>query len=267
MDTSFEQIKSILTEEKGVNETNTKIYQTVNYGLFNLSEFNRKPKHYKKILDSIKKNDMTMYNPCLVTAPNELGQMDIIDGQNRFLACKELGLPIHFIIGDKLDIFDAPMLNDAAKNWSIEEYVRHYAKRGVPAYKQLLYMHEEYGVSLTPLVAITKEKKMRNGFVNLRTGKFKLRSDVDLIDFLDHHAMFHDYLPFANKATFVRALFNAYKTEGYDKDHMLRKLDMASGTVNHQPTVVLFVIELEKLYNYHVKGDKYLVLQSYGKKR
>jgi hypothetical protein len=54
----------------------------------------------------------------------------IIDGQGRFLACKQLGLPIHFIIANDVDESDIILLNVGRENWRIENYLNFYVNNG-----------------------------------------------------------------------------------------------------------------------------------------
>ena len=72
-----------------------KIFTSSDYSIFKLSTLI--DQHYKKVLKSIKENDYTKYQPILVN-----NKMEIVDGQNRFLACKELGIPFHFIVSDEI---------------------------------------------------------------------------------------------------------------------------------------------------------------------
>lgn len=69
-----------------------KIHKSYNYNDFSFINGNRNVVKSKvgKLIKSIKQLDLTMYNPILVTKTGK-----IVDGQHRFEACKELGLPIY----------------------------------------------------------------------------------------------------------------------------------------------------------------------------
>ena len=66
---------------------------TTNYDLFSFMPGNRDIAKKNMLVKSIEKIDLTEYKPIIV---NE--NYVIIDGQHRFMACKELEKPIYYII-------------------------------------------------------------------------------------------------------------------------------------------------------------------------
>lgn len=132
------------TEQVFAKQSDVRVFTSNQYDKFILSELNRIPGHYKKVLQSIKENDYTKYQPILVNS-----RLEIVDGQNRFLACKELGLPIHFIVSDEIQIFAAADINRASKNWTASDYAIHYAKRGREPYIKLLDLCARFNQKLS----------------------------------------------------------------------------------------------------------------------
>ena len=53
------ELKKKLKKNTDVTTSRIQILKTKNYSMFKFSNLNREPKHYKKILESIKKNDLT----------------------------------------------------------------------------------------------------------------------------------------------------------------------------------------------------------------
>jgi hypothetical protein len=234
--------KEVFARKSDVN-----IFTSNQYDKFVLSELNRVPGHYKKVLQSIKDNDYTKYQPILVNS-----KMEIVDGQNRFLACKELGLPIHFIVSDEIKIFAAADINRASKNWTAMDYAIHYAKRGREPYIKLLDLCAKYNQKLSIVQCFGKMSggSHRSHSENVKSGGFQFRDDVDIEDFLEHMMDFDSYYNFSKKDKFVKAVLKLYLTKGYDKDKMRKKLRIASGIVHEQPRVDMMTEEILKLYNY-----------------
>jgi len=114
---------------------NTRIYQsstvytTEDYSLFRFYDSNRPPEHWPKLAQSIQKKDLTKYMPIVVSK-----DFHIIDGQGRFLACKELSIPVHFIVAENATESDIILLNVGRENWRIENYLNFYVNSGYSDY-------------------------------------------------------------------------------------------------------------------------------------
>lgn len=104
-----------------------KIYSTMDYSKFKTLVGNRVVDHAKNVAKSIEKIDLTAYNPILVT-----DEFEILDGQNRFEACKMLDKPIYYLVCDSdipaADIIRA--LNTTQRNWRMEDYVQSWVDLG-----------------------------------------------------------------------------------------------------------------------------------------
>ena len=98
---------------KKINE----VFETKDYNMFSFISNNRSVSkgHINKIIQSMKKR--RLISPILV---NEKGQ--IIDGQHRFLAQKELGLPIPYIEQEGYGEKETQILNTNTKNWSLLDW-------------------------------------------------------------------------------------------------------------------------------------------------
>ncbi|MEK6829851.1 MAG: ParB N-terminal domain-containing protein [Nanoarchaeota archaeon] len=237
----------VVKEKAKAVQSDVIIWRTEDYGVFKLNEFNRDPSHYKKIKEAIKKNDQAKYMPILVDK-----NMNIVDGQNRYLACKELKKPIYFIVSKEIHINDAPDINSAAKNWSMTDYVRHYAKRGREPYIKMLDLAAKYGQRISVIAQFGKLKEgSRSHSENVRAGIFEFKSGVDVEAFFKHMSIFQQYYYYAKKERFIRAAVKLYSHKEYNPAVMEKKLRLASAIVHEQPRTDLMLEELVKLYNYH----------------
>jgi hypothetical protein len=245
------ELESITTKEVHAVQSDVKIFITSDYSIFVLSELNRVPGHHKRVLESIKENDYTMYQPILVN-----NKMEIVDGQNRFLACKNLGLPIHFIVSEDIKIFAAADINRASKNWTASDYAEHYAKRGREPYVRLLDLCAKYDQRLSIVQQFGKmSNNARSHSDNVKSGNFQFRDDVNIDEFLTHIEDFQKYYKgFYKKDKFVKAVLKLYLKKSYSIDTMKNKLRMASGIIHEQPKVEMMAEELVKLYNYKSKA-------------
>lgn len=238
---------SYITKESAFAvQSDVVIWVATDYSKFILNDFNRNPSHYKKIKAAIVKNDRARYMPILVDK-----NMNIVDGQNRFLACKELGKPIYFVVAQDISINDAPDINSASKNWTMTDYVQHFAKRGREPYIKMLDLAAKYGQRLSVIAQFAKSReKTRSTSDIVKQGIFEFKTGINVEDFFKHMATFQKYYSFAGKESFIRAALKLYNHKDYKAEIMEKKLRNASGIVHDQPRTDMMVDELIKLYNY-----------------
>lgn len=113
-----------------------------------ITEANRKINQYQveRLERIIKKNGYCKGRPILVDQDGF-----IVDGQHRYLACKNLGIDAPI---EQVDNFDlVATLNSTQLNWSLRDYVNFYAVKGLEDYIILDALCKEKGIS--PAVAIT----------------------------------------------------------------------------------------------------------------
>ncbi len=106
------------------------IYSTRNYEIFHRLCGNREVVDNRKniIKQSIIENGY-IRNPIVV---NE--KMEIIDGQGRLEALKELGLPVEYVISKGAGQKECVALNANQKNWKTYDYIKSFAEMNVPEY-------------------------------------------------------------------------------------------------------------------------------------
>ena len=101
------------------------IFETKNYDQFTPIDENRViiNSHLKSLKEAIRLRDLGKSVPIIV---NDKGE--IFDGHHRFLARKELNLPIYYVNHPGLELEDVTLLNVKRRNWTYPEYARFYVK-------------------------------------------------------------------------------------------------------------------------------------------
>ena len=117
-----------------------RIYTTSNYDIFKTLVDNRevRTKTTRKIINSINEVGYII-NPIIV---NE--KMEIIDGQNRLEALKQLGMPVDYIVAEGTNVKHCRALNINQSNWTTLDWIRSYASGGDDNYQNLLKLIEEF---------------------------------------------------------------------------------------------------------------------------
>lgn len=166
------------------------VQQTYDYSIFKVHPKNRNVdlKHVEEIKISMQKK--LLFNPILI---NE--KMEIIDGQHRFEACKQLGLPIWFIMVEGLDVQDMQILNLNNNNWRHEDFLDFYIKEDKNNYKVFKKLLYKYKINFSDLINIIDtlseningEKEMFNMFDR---GDLDIDCYEDVVAFLEELSLF-----------------------------------------------------------------------------
>lgn len=95
------------------------VYKEEKYGKFKMLLGNRivEQRRVDTIKKSIIENGWVM-NPIVI---NE--NWEIIDGQGRFTALRELNMPIYFVVARGAGINECRALNIKQKNWTVKDYI------------------------------------------------------------------------------------------------------------------------------------------------
>lgn len=116
--------------------------ETTDYSIFKYIEENREvdknTSKYRALKANIKKKG---YLICNITV-NKDGY--IVNGQHRVAACKELGIPVSYVINHKVTVEDIMDANDFEKSWALRDYAHNKAVQGDADCKKLLELFDEY---------------------------------------------------------------------------------------------------------------------------
>ena len=194
-----------------------KIYSTKDYSRFSFLENNRivKRSHVNEFKEEIKKNDRTMCFP-IVVDPN----LRIIDGQHRFHACMELGLPIYYVVDDDDDAEQAMInCNKINKKWEMMDWLRYRANKNGGCYKMLLDFIQQTGTTISNAMVIFPAKAINAATLRAGTTDFGINENAfDIVHFLQSSEV--KMLSFRNTRAFnltIRIAFDEYSKRQMDK--------------------------------------------------
>ena len=148
------------------------IVSTTDYGIFKRLKGNRDVtnKRVAIIKDSIMSIGY-ISNPIIV---NE--DMEVIDGQGRLEALKQLSMEVEYRIIKGLGINECRAMNLKPTGWSINDFVDSYAEYGNENYMRLKELHNKHDFGYTLLYSLVKHltKNGRSSQEDLRLGTFEL---------------------------------------------------------------------------------------------
>lgn len=128
-----------------------RVYETTDYTVFKQLIGNRTDVKSRatKIKESIK-NIGLRNNPIIVNR-----FMQVVDGQGRLEACRQLNLPVRFVIDEDADIEVCKWMNIGQSNWKAMDYVQCYAENGNENYVWLLKLIDRHpDISVTEILSI-----------------------------------------------------------------------------------------------------------------
>ena len=244
----------MLERLKKNHRTIGQVFQTSDYSLFSYVDGNRNIKipHLKRLQYSIQKKQIPV--PIIID-----NNYNIYDGQHRFEACKNLNLPIYYIIVPELGLNDIQTLNANMKNWTTDDYCDSYCKLGThPEYykyrdykERFKFGHNETLVLLNG--SSKSEHESRGLWQDFRDGNFKVINYAESIEFAKKILMTEPYYDGCRRRSFVFALLHCFKQKQYDHKIFMKKLKFQSAKLFDQTTVQNYLILIEKIYNYKNK--------------
>jgi len=233
-----------------MNEINT-VLETNDYSIFlnyegnrgiNLANLNQLKKSMKKEL---------LRTPIIV---NE--KMQIIDGQHRFRACRELNLPITYIIIKNYGLAQIHQLNAIGKKWSFFDYLEGYSKMGKIDYIETKKFIEKFGLGVNESLSILTGLSSISGG-NVRSiffnGNFKIKSLNNAIAIAEKITQLKLFYAGYKRRSFITAMLKVFANKNFNFNIFLQKLNYQSTRLVDCVNSEQYLRLIESIYNYKNK--------------
>lgn len=205
-----------------------RIYETYDYDTFRFEVVNRNvDENQVNQLKKVLKENGSFISPIVVAKDRT-----IIDGQHRYYALKELGLPVRFILGEETGDLQQDIIktNNMRKNWSFTDYLEAYAQMN-ENYRQALMIVEEFKDIASPSTLVRfigangtgDSSVFRKGSLELMLGTNYLDTKVDELNELAHYHHSINYgKRFTNK--YIQIIKEMMKSPAFSWARMRQKL-------------------------------------------
>jgi len=229
--------------------TKYQVEETTDYDLFKFMKGNRNvnPFNLKRIKESM--SVRPLFSPVMV---NE--KFEIIDGQHRFLACKELGLPVYYIVTEGYSIEEIHILNTNSSNWKRLDYLTGYVDIGLRPYikfKEFMDEYNEFGIKAALHICTypntNQEKSKQNYFENGDLKMFDLQEAKLLAGMIKDFGNFYKGY---NRPSFVVAVCAIIHHKNYNHKQMMSKLSRKPQQITDQTNHKLYIDQLEEIFNF-----------------
>jgi len=259
------------------------VYVTSKYELFGFINGNREinPANLEKIKESLKTKQILESAIIVGYSPNdpEGKVFKIIEGQHRFTACMQLGIPFSFIIRKDFDvqdhsksIADIQLLNTASKEWDVTNFLGSRATLGEESYVRYKKIYDKYKsrhdggfeheIIFYILNKIEGRKKVSHK--SFKEGSL-IFTDNDMV-YLDNKLKdLSEYLPKiveSGKRYYLKALSDILDLD-IDKKRLSAKLIMYGKDIpfsKQKEFSIKFLVE--KVYNQSLKSNKIYIFKA-----
>lgn len=225
--------------------------KTTDYSKFKLKEDNRKISEglVKRLKESIEQFGFIEAKPILV---NE--DFEILDGQHRFRALKDLGLPIYY---EKSPIGADPeklmiTLNSTQLIWRLNNYIEHFAAKKVPCYVEFIAFEKQFNFGPSNSILIV--------FLNGKATKIRKGDDIplnpnrlEIANFIQRNKS----ISFSKSKSFVQAVTTLFEKANAKQ---IQKLESNLLTVTKQAGAKQYLKIFENLINYRVRDDSNMIV-------
>lgn len=262
---SIDEIKKI--KELGIKVKKVAyVYQTEDYSIFEKLIGNRsvEPSRAENLKKSFKEIGYRM-NPTMV---NE--DLAIVEGQGRVEACKQLGLPVFFVVDPGAGPRECAVMNTNMKKWTIFDYINMYDDGGNESYKRFNQLLKDYkGLPFKAIYsALTGLAEFND--VRVKNGKLKVSEEQyenarNTLDFFRRLEPICKRMTGGTPDKFYFAAGFCFAHPEIDKEKLVKKLDDCIRWDDRITTTIDALRKFEEYYNKNAKKDKVYIESEYKK--
>lgn len=234
----------------------SKIYETYDYSVFKKLVGNRPVNsHVNAIANSMKVDGW-------IGAPIEVNEkMEVVDGQHRLEAAKQVGIPVRYEIQNGLNLRKCQVMNNTSKGWGNNDYINSHIELGNKNYERLKTMIDKYpAIPDTVMLTVCWDGNViASGVSNdaFRQGEFTFSEsrfeEVDNI--LYNLSKFQHSLKCIKGRSDCkhRALHFALVHNGVDNNRLYEKISENTRRFNYVGDTVSFLEDISREYNKGLK--------------
>lgn len=227
--------------------------KTKDYETFIFREDNRAKidqVHVKRLVESIRARNLLELRPITVNS-----KMEVIDGQHRLLAAKQLGVEIFYVQEKNLSADDIIRMN-VSKAWTMLDYLNFFCRHEYAEYRKLEEFMAKHSLNLKVALNICIGNG-KNGYTQFKTGQFKFEEkEMDqemeicwetilLIKKMNGHS------PYTSSSRFWRALLIMTRHENFDAIRWRANLKKMIGHFCPKATIGDYLHTMQYVHNWH----------------
>ena len=227
------------------------IFRTIFYEKYKFNTYQRdiKEAHVKELMERMKEHG---FLPNKAISVNE--KFEIIDGHHRYLAAKNLGIPMLVQVCKGMKEEDIVEANQAQNDWGKDGFTNYWAKRGNVNYVALRDFMVKYPkIKMTQaLMLLANEPNSHPTSKTFKAGKFQVKSVKKAEEFAVKVETCAKYFGKAYGSKFVSALLVAEtRCHNWIFSEFIDKLAKFPDKLTPSITTKGYLERFEDIYNYH----------------
>jgi hypothetical protein len=187
-------------------------------------------------------------------------EMEIIDGQHRFTAAKELNIPIFYEKDINLNEDDMALLNSNSRTWASSDFVHHFQNRGKKDYQMLAEFSKKNELLMTQALHILGQQGgTAAGGIKSGTYKFPGKEIVEkaeqklwMLKAVQEiiHTKSLNKPNFTNKVGFFRGSLAIFSHENFILDVFIKKIELHIDKIQKRADATGYYQMLKDIYNW-----------------
>ena len=240
------------------------LMRTKDYSIFRRMEGNRDvtAKRAKNIRKSIEQVGL-IPSPIIV---NE--HMEVIDGQGRLEAIKQLDLPVFYVIVPGLALVDCVAMNVNTTPWSLMDYISSYAETGNENYRRLMRLIRSYDLPMSTVVcaatgvmATSNSNVIKNGTLAIDES-FYWAVD-EMLAYIERFSKLMKENGISNKGPVFNCLCFCYRCDDVDNERMYNQFMRYCHKLTSATKTTEIFDTLSDIYNFGRKKSRVYIKTKY----
>lgn len=212
----------------------------------------------KDLLESMKRDGFWKVAPVICTEV-EGGKLNIVEGHNRFVTARYLGLPIEFIAyPDEVKV--SPLqYSKHQKTWSQSDIAKGYSQEGNADYAEVMEFHAKTGIPLSCAFSMFHGEVSSSGNASpkVKAGTFKIKDREKPWVVAAITGRIGEYVKFSVSQNLVHAISKAVFAEGFDTGRMMERIAKNPELLRKCRTLDEYIEMLDGIYNRNMKTARY----------
>ncbi len=228
------------------------LQKTREYEMFSFRDDNREKinqYHVKRLMESIKARNLLELRPILV---NE--KFEIIDGQHRLLAAKNLGVEIYYKVEHGLNSAEIMIMN-MARNWIASDFLNYYCCQGNQNYLQLREFMKKNQLPLRVALTMIQGDSTKRS-LEFKDGKFEFKNPPNSLELqichetIDYIKKMNGFSHYTHSSRFWKALRKLVNHANFDDTRWKENLSKMVERFQSKPTTEDYCRLLMDVFNY-----------------